>query len=53
MVVAHGTKSRTLYTTIGCMNMVVVAKSASNSSLCHNRLGYITRMKMLAAKEVL
>ena len=33
MVVARGTKSETLYTTAGCMNIAVVAESASNSSL--------------------
>ena len=33
MVVARGTKSGTLYTTVGCVNIVVVAESASNSSL--------------------
>ena len=32
-VVERGTKSGTLYTTAGCMNMVAVAESASNSSL--------------------
>ena len=54
MVVARGTKSRTLYTTAGCIN-IVVAESASNSSLWHNRLGHtsVKGMKMLAAKGVL
>ena len=54
MVVARSTKSGTLYTTAWCMNMVVVAESASNSSLWHNRLGYMSvkGMKMLAAKGV-
>ena len=33
MVVARGIKSRTLYTTLGCMNMVAVAEGTSNSSL--------------------
>ena len=33
MVVARGTKSRTLHTTTGCMNMAAAAESASNSSL--------------------
>ena len=33
MVVAHGTKSETLYTTVGHINMIAVAESASNSSL--------------------
>ena len=33
MVEARDTKSGTLYTTAGCMNMGVVAESASNSSL--------------------
>ena len=44
MVVAYGIKSGT-----------VVAESASNSSLWHNRLGHMSvkGMKMLAAKEVL
>ena len=41
MVVVRGTKSKTLYTTVGCMNMVAVAESASNSSLWHNRLGHM------------
>ena len=55
MVVARGIKSRTLYTTTGCMNMAVVAESASNSSLWHNKLGHMSvkEMKMLAAKGVL
>ena len=42
MVVARDTKSGTLYITVGCINMVVVAKSASNSSLWHNRLGHMS-----------
>ena len=55
MVVARGTKSGTLYTTTRCMNMVDVAESASNSSLWHDRLGYMSvkEMKMLAAEGVL
>ena len=59
MVVARGTKSRTLYTTAGCMNIAAVAESASNSSLWHNRLGHrlghmsVKEMKMLAAEGVL
>lgn len=55
MVVAHGIKSGTLYTTARCMNMVVVAESASNSSLWHNRLGHMSvkGMKMLAVIGVL
>ena len=55
MVIARDTKSGNLYTTAGCMNMIVVAKSASNSSLWHNRLGHMSvkEMKMLVAKEVL
>ena len=54
-VVARGSKSGTLYTTAGCMNIAVVAESASNSSLWHNRLGHMSvkEMKTLAAKEVL
>ena len=55
MVVARGTKSGTLYTTAGCMNRAVVAESASNSSIWHNRLGHMSvkGMKMSAAEEVL
>ena len=55
MVVARGTKSGNLYTTAGYMNMVVVAKSASNSSLWKNRLGHVSvkEMKMLITKGVL
>ena len=55
LVVARGIKSRTLYTTAGCMNMVAVGESASNSSLWHNRFGHMSmkEIKMLAAKEVL
>ena len=41
MVVARDTKSRTLYTTVECMNMIVIAESASNSILWHNRLEHI------------
>ena len=37
LVVARGTKSGTLYTTAGCINIVVVIESASNSSLWNNR----------------
>ena len=33
MVVARDTKSGTLYTTTGCMNMAAFAEGASNSSL--------------------
>ena len=54
-IVARGTKSRTLYTIAGCMNITAIAESASNSSLWHNRLGHVSvkGMKMLAAKGVL
>ena len=39
----------------GCMSMVIVAKSAFNSSLLHNFLGHmnVKGVKMLAAKGVL
>ena len=49
MVVARGTKSRTLYTIAGYVNRAVVAESASNSSIWHNRLGHMSvkGMKML------
>ena len=52
MVVARGTKSGTLYTTAGCINMAVVAEGTSSSCLWHNRLGYMSTkgMKMLVAK---
>ena len=55
MVVARRTKSGTLYTTTGCINMAVVAKGASGSYLWHNRLGHMNTkgMKMLVAKEAL
>ena len=55
IVVARGTKSGTLYTTAGCMNRVVVAESASNSSIWNNRLGHMSvkGMKMSAAEGVL
>ena len=55
MVVARGTKSGTLYTTAGCINMAVVAEGASGSCLWHNRLGHIStkRIKMLVAKGAL
>ena len=33
VVVARDTKSGTLYTTVGCMNIAAIAESASNSSL--------------------
>ena len=54
-VVARGSKSGTLYTTAGCMNIAAVAESASNSSLRHNRLEPMSAkgMKRLAAKGVL
>ena len=38
MVVARGTKSGTLYTTIGCINMDAVAEGASNSCLWNTNL---------------
>ena len=52
MVVARGTKSGTLYTTAGCINMAVVAEGAFGSCLWHNRLGHMSTkgMKMLVAK---
>ena len=52
MVVARGTKCGTLYTTAGCINMVVVAEDASGSCLWHTRLGHMSAkgMKMLVAK---
>ena len=52
MVVARGTKSGTLYTTAGCINMAAVAEGASGSCLWHNRLGHMSTkgMKMLVAK---
>ena len=55
MVVARGTKSGTLYTTAGCINMVVVVEGASGSCLWHNRLGHMSTkgMKMLVAKGAL
>ena len=55
MVVARGTKSGTLYTIAGCINMAAVAEGASGSCLWHNRLGHISTkgMKMLVAKRVL
>ena len=48
-------KSETLYTTAGCMNRAVVAKSASNANIWYNRLGHMSvkGMKMLAAEGVL
>ena len=54
-VVARGSKSGTLYTTAGCMNIAAVAESASNSSLQHNRLEPMSAkgMKRLTAKGVL
>ena len=53
MMVACGTKSGTLYTTAGCLNIASVAESASNSSLWHNRLGHMSvkGMKMRLRKE--
>ena len=55
MVVARGTKSGTLYTTAGCINMVVVAEGVSGSCLWHNRLGHMSAkgMKMLVGKGAL
>ena len=55
MVVAHGTKSGTLYTTAGCINMGAVAEGASGSCLWHNRLGHMSTkgIKMLVAKGAL
>ena len=55
MVVARGTKSGNLYTTVGYINMVVVAEGASDSCLWHKRLGHMSTkgMKMLVAKGAL
>ena len=55
MVVARGTKSGTLYTTAGCINMTAVAEGASGSCMWHNRLGHMSTkgMKMLVAKGAL
>ena len=55
MVIAHSTKSETLYTTAGCIKMAVVAEGASSSCLWHNRLGHMSAkgMKILVAKEAL
>ena len=52
MVVARGTKSRTLCTTAGYINIDTVAEGASGSCLWHNRLGHMSTkgMKMLVAK---
>ena len=55
MLVGRGTKCGTLYTTTGCINMVVVAEGASGSWLWHNRLGHMSTkgMKMLVTKGAL
>ena len=55
MVVARGTKSRTLYTTAGCINMAAVAEGASCSCLWHNKLGHMSTkgMNMLVTKGAL
>ena len=55
MVVARGTKSRTLCTTAGYINIDTVAEGASGSCLWHNRLGHMSTkgMKMLVAKGAL
>ena len=52
MVVDRGTKSRTFYTTTGCINMTAVAEGASGSFMWHNRLGHVSTkgMKMLVAR---
>ena len=52
LVVAHGTKCGTLYTTAGYINMVVVAECVSGSCLWHKRLGHMSTkgMRMLVAK---
>ena len=46
MVVGRGTKSGTLYTTAGCINMAVVAEGASGSCLWHKRLGHMSTKGM-------
>ena len=55
IVVARGTKSGTLYTTVGYINMVVVAEGASDSCLWHIILRQMSakEMKMLVAKGAL
>ena len=45
MVVAHDTKSGTLYTTIGCINMAIVVECASGSCMWHNRHGHMRAKK--------
>ena len=54
-MVARGSKSGTLNTTVGCMNIATVVEGASNSSLWHKRLGHMSvkGMKTLAVKGVL
>ena len=46
LVVARGTKSGTLYTTAGCINMAIVAEGASGSCLWHKRLGHMSTKGM-------
>ena len=55
IIVARGTKSGTLYTTAGCINMAAVAEGASGSCLWHNRLGHVSakEMKMMVSKGAL
>ena len=55
IVVARDTKSGTLYTTAGCINMAAVAEGASGSCLWQKRLGHMSvkGMKMLVAKGAL
>ena len=55
MVVARGTKSGSLYTTAGCINMAAVAQGASGSCMWHNRHGHVSAkgMKMMITKESL
>ena len=51
MVVARGSKTGTLYTTLGCTNMVATA-AICDTKLWHSRLGHMSEkgMKLLASK---
>jgi len=50
MVVARGMKSATLYTTVGCTNLVAnVVESSCSTSLWYNRLGHMSEKELKIA----
>ena len=55
MVVAHGQKTGTLYTTSNCHDMVAVVDNTKKTELWHCRLGHMNEneMKMLVKDSMI